>query len=102
MKGTDQFTIQKWAIFRKFRESAALRGGILLYTVQAIPPIYAEIAGKAHFWKETNLPHGTGAASAATAVCVVCIVHMETFPEREPALAFRRNPGMGGRKKIVV
>ena len=60
MKGTHQFPIQKWAIFRKSRESAALRGSILLYTAQAIPPNDAEIAGKAHFWKETNSPHGIG------------------------------------------
>jgi len=32
----------------------ALRGGVLLYAAQAIPPIDAEIAGKGHFWTETN------------------------------------------------
>jgi hypothetical protein len=36
------------------RKSAALRGGILLYAAQAIPPIDAEIAEKGHLWTETN------------------------------------------------
>jgi hypothetical protein len=31
-----------------------LRGGILLYAAQAIPPIDAEIAEKGHLWTETN------------------------------------------------
>jgi hypothetical protein len=53
--GTDKFPIQKCAIFRKFKEIKELRGGILLYAAQAIPPIDAEIAGKGHFWTETSL-----------------------------------------------
>jgi hypothetical protein len=36
------------------RKSAALRGGILLYAAQAIPPIDAEIVGKGHLWMETS------------------------------------------------
>ena len=36
-KGTDQFPIQKWAIFRKFKEIKELRGGVLMYAAQAIP-----------------------------------------------------------------
>jgi hypothetical protein len=35
------------------RKSVELRGGVLLYAAQAIPPIDAEIAKKGHFWKET-------------------------------------------------
>jgi hypothetical protein len=31
-----------------------LRGGILVYAAQAIPPIDAEIAEKGHLWMETN------------------------------------------------
>ena len=53
MKGTDKFPIQKCAIFRKFKEIKELRGGILLYAAQAIPPIDAEIAEKGHLWTET-------------------------------------------------
>jgi hypothetical protein len=41
-------------IFRKFKEIKELRGGILLYAAQAIPPIDAEIAEKGHFWTENN------------------------------------------------
>jgi hypothetical protein len=55
IKGTDTFPIQKCAIFRKFKEIKELRGGILLYAAQAIPPIDAEIAEKGHLWTETNL-----------------------------------------------
>jgi hypothetical protein len=36
-------------------KSVELRGGILLYAAQAIPPIDAEIAEKGHLWLETNL-----------------------------------------------
>ena len=54
MKGTGKFPIQKCVIFRKFKEIKELRGGILLYAAQAIPPIDAEIAGKGHLWTETN------------------------------------------------
>jgi hypothetical protein len=60
--GTDKFPMQKCAIFRKFKEIKELRGGILLYAAQAIPPtchatgvIDTEIAGKGHFWTETSL-----------------------------------------------
>jgi hypothetical protein len=35
------------------RKSVELRGGVLLYAAQAIPPIDTEIAEKGHFWKET-------------------------------------------------
>ena len=52
IKGTDKFPIQKCAIFRKFKEIKELRGGILLYAAQAIPPIDAEIAEKGHFIKK--------------------------------------------------
>jgi hypothetical protein len=31
-----------------------LRGGVLVYAAQAIPPIDAEIAEKGHLWTETN------------------------------------------------
>ncbi len=51
--GTDKFPIQKCAIFRKFRKIKELRGGILLYVAQAIPPIDAEIAEKGHLWMDT-------------------------------------------------
>jgi hypothetical protein len=54
IKGTDKFPIQKCAIFRKFKEIKELRGGILLYAAQAIPPIDAEIAEKGHLWTETS------------------------------------------------
>jgi hypothetical protein len=39
--------------FASSRKSAALRGGILLYAAQAVPPIDAEIAEKGHLWTET-------------------------------------------------
>jgi hypothetical protein len=55
MKGTDKFPIQKYAIFRTFKEIKELRGGILLYAAQAIPPIDAEIAEKGHLWTGTYL-----------------------------------------------
>ena len=61
MKGTDMFSIQKCAIFRKFKEIKELCGGILLYAAQAIPPIDADlsrsrrgIAEKGHLWTGTN------------------------------------------------
>jgi hypothetical protein len=57
---TDQFPIQKCAIFCKFKEIKELCGGILLYAAQAIPQtchvfsvIDAEIAEKGHLWTET-------------------------------------------------
>jgi hypothetical protein len=37
------------------RKSRALRGGVLVYAAQAIPPIDAEIAEKGHLWTETRL-----------------------------------------------
>ena len=43
------FPIQKCAIFCKLKEIKELRGDVLVYTAQAIPPIDAEIAGKGHF-----------------------------------------------------
>jgi len=54
-EGTGKFPIQKCAIFCKFKEIKELRGGILLYAAQAIPPIDAEIAEKGHLWTETSL-----------------------------------------------
>jgi hypothetical protein len=54
-KGTDEFPIQKCAIFRKFKEIKELRGGVLAYAAQAIPPIDAEIVEKGHLWTETSL-----------------------------------------------
>ena len=53
-KGTGQFPIQKYAIFCKFKEIKELRGGVLVYAAQAIPPIHAEIAEKGHLWTETS------------------------------------------------
>jgi hypothetical protein len=38
IKDADEFPIQKCAIFRKFKEIKELRGGVLLYAAQAIPP----------------------------------------------------------------
>jgi len=49
-----QFPIQKCAIFCKFKEIKELRGGILLYAAQAVPPIDAEIVEKGHLWTETG------------------------------------------------
>ncbi|MGD8721585.1 MAG: hypothetical protein PVG46_07265 [Desulfobacterales bacterium] len=64
IKGTDKFPIQKCAIFRKFKEIKELRGGVLLYAAQAIPPIDADlsrsrrgVAEKGHLWTETNWLH---------------------------------------------
>ncbi|MGD8953319.1 MAG: hypothetical protein PVI69_16450 [Desulfobacterales bacterium] len=54
LKSTDKFSIQKCAIFRKFKEIKELRGGVLVYAAQAISPIDAEIAEKGHLWTETN------------------------------------------------
>jgi hypothetical protein len=51
---TDQFPIQKCAIFCKFKEIKELRGGILLYAAQVVPPIDAEIVEKGHLWTETG------------------------------------------------
>ena len=53
-KGTDKFPIQKCAIFRKLKEIKELRGGVLVYAAQGIPPIDAEIAEKGHLWTETS------------------------------------------------
>jgi hypothetical protein len=39
--------------FASSRKSAALRGGVLLYAAQAVPPIDAEIAEKGRLWTET-------------------------------------------------
>jgi hypothetical protein len=41
------------AIFCKLKEINELRGGVLVYVAQAIPPIDAEIAEKGHLWTET-------------------------------------------------
>jgi hypothetical protein len=38
IKDTDKFPIQKCAIFRKFKDIGGIRGGILMYVAQAIPP----------------------------------------------------------------
>ena len=54
MKSTNKFPIQKCAIFCKFKEIKKLRGGVLVYAAQTIPPIDAEIAEKGHLWTETN------------------------------------------------
>jgi hypothetical protein len=54
LKSTDKFSIQKCAIFRKFKEIKELRGGVLVYAAQAISQIDAEIAEKGHLWTETN------------------------------------------------
>jgi len=54
IKGTGKFPIHKCAIFCKFKDIKGLRGGVLLYAAQAIPPIDAEIAEKGHIWTETN------------------------------------------------
>ena len=51
---TNQFPIQKLAIFRKVKEIKGLRGGVLMCAVQTIPQIDAEIAEKGHFWMETS------------------------------------------------
>jgi uncharacterized OB-fold protein len=60
IKGTDTFPIQKCAIFRKFKEAAALRGGRRFcmphkrfQTCHAQGVIDAEIAEKGHIWTET-------------------------------------------------
>jgi hypothetical protein len=37
------------ALFRKFKEIKELRGGVLVYAAQAIPPIDAEIAKNCSF-----------------------------------------------------
>jgi hypothetical protein len=52
---TDQFPIQDCAIFFMFKEIKELRGGILMYAAQAIPPIDAEIVEKGHFWTKTTI-----------------------------------------------
>jgi len=39
-----------------FKNIKELRGGILVYAAQAIPPIDAEIAEKGHLWTETTYP----------------------------------------------
>jgi hypothetical protein len=36
--GIDEFPIQKCAILRKFKDIKELRGGVLVYTAQVIPP----------------------------------------------------------------
>ncbi|MGD8970394.1 MAG: hypothetical protein PVG01_03225 [Desulfobacterales bacterium] len=51
--GSKKFPIQKCAIFCKFKEIKELRGGVLVYAAQVIPPIDAEIAEKGHLWTET-------------------------------------------------
>jgi hypothetical protein len=54
IKGTDEFSIQKSPFSASSRKSAALRGGVLVYAAQTIPPIDAEIAEKGHLWTETS------------------------------------------------
>jgi hypothetical protein len=54
IKGTDEFPIQKCAIFCKFKEIKELRGGVLVYAAQVFPLIDAEIAEKGHLWTETR------------------------------------------------
>ena len=62
INGTGKFPIQKCAIFCKFKEIKELRGGVLLYAAQAIPPIDTEIAEKGHLWMETiSTRHATEA-----------------------------------------
>jgi hypothetical protein len=56
LKSTDKFSIQKCAIFRKFKEIKELRGGVLVYAAQAISQIDAEIAEKGHFRVDRRLP----------------------------------------------
>jgi hypothetical protein len=52
--GTGKFPIQKWAIFRKFKEIGGIaRRQTVLYAAQAIPSIDGEIAKKGHLWMET-------------------------------------------------
>ncbi|MGD8951780.1 MAG: hypothetical protein PVG62_13615, partial [Desulfobacterales bacterium] len=70
IKDTDKFPIQKCAIFRKFKEIKELRGGILLYAAQAIPPIDAEIAEKGYLWTETSLSEASGQHHDEPAVCL--------------------------------
>ena len=55
IEGTVEFPIQKCAIFRKSKEIKELRGSVLVYTAQVIPPIDAEIAERGHIWTETTL-----------------------------------------------
>jgi hypothetical protein len=57
IKGTDEFPIQKCAIFHKFKGIKELCGGVLVYAAQAIQPIDAEIAEKGHLWMETDKNH---------------------------------------------
>jgi hypothetical protein len=54
INGTDEFSIQKCAIFCKSKEIKGLRGSVRGYAAQAIPPTDAEIAEKGHLWTETN------------------------------------------------
>jgi hypothetical protein len=58
IKSTGKFPIQECAIFCKFKEIKELRGGVLVYAAQAIPPIDAEIAEKGHLWVETSYLQG--------------------------------------------
>jgi hypothetical protein len=54
IEGTDLFPIQKSPFSASSRKSAALRGGVLVYVAQAIPPIDAEIVEKGHLQTETS------------------------------------------------
>jgi hypothetical protein len=47
-----------------------LRGGILLYAAQAIPPIDTEIAEKGHLWTETSLVTASPIGRAAVGGCL--------------------------------
>jgi hypothetical protein len=67
------------------RKSAALRGGVLLYAAQAIPPIDAEIAEKGHLWTETSLQEGLIAGRPMTEIdCHRCEHYFVTWDEQRP------------------
>jgi hypothetical protein len=53
-EGTNEFPIQKWMIFCNAKEIKGLRGDVLQYIAQVIPPIDAGIAKKSRFWMETS------------------------------------------------
>ena len=52
--------------------------------------------------KQLHYPTLIRLAGFLISLGLVGIAQMKTFPDRGPALAFRGNPGMGVRKKIVV
>ena len=53
-EGTNKFPIQKRMIFCKTKEIKGLRGDVLKYIAQVIPPIDAGIVKKGCLWMETN------------------------------------------------